>query len=157
ECQALHALGQLLLIRARMRSEDHPTARVVRRAPRALPSAAGALLAVRLGTAAGHLAASLGVRRAGPATGQLGHDRLVHDGLVDRGREQRLRQVHGAGLGAGLGVERRGGHDQAFLTSTSALRAPGTGPLTSNRFFSGSARTTVTFLTVMRSLPMWPA
>ena len=93
-----------------MRAEDDAAAGVVRCAARALAGAAGALLAIRLGAAAADLAAGLGVGGAGAATGQLGDDGLVQHGLVDRRREQRLGQVDRAGLGAGLGVERRGGH-----------------------------------------------
>ena len=113
--EALHALGQALLVAARMRPEDHATARVVRRAARALAGAAGALLAIRLGAAAADLAARLGVVRAGPAAGELRGHGLVHDGLVDRRSEQRLRQIDRAQLLAGLREEGRAGHYLAFL------------------------------------------
>ena len=68
--EALHALGQALLVAARVRPEDHAAARVVRRATRALAGAAGALLAIRLGATAVDLAARLGVVRAGAVDGR---------------------------------------------------------------------------------------
>jgi hypothetical protein len=85
-----------------MRAEDDAAACVVRRAARALASAAGALLAVRLGAAARDLAARLGVMRAGTTTGQLSRDRLVQQVEVDLDVEQRLGQVDRAYFGADL-------------------------------------------------------
>src|SRR5687767_9374008 len=147
-----------------MRPEDHAAARVMGRTSRALTSAAGAFLAVRLGAAAADLATRLGVGRAGPARVHLRRDSLVHDRLVDVGREERLGQVDVADGLALLVVERRAGHHLAFFSALvtlritmSALRAPGSGPFTSSTLRSASALTMVAFLTVTVSLPIRPA
>ena len=96
EREALHLARQALLVRARVRPEDDAAAAVVRRVRRALPGAAGALLAVRLRAAAADLAAGLGVVRAGPPAGELGGHDLVEDGGVDRGREQLVAELDAA-------------------------------------------------------------
>ena len=74
----------------------------VRGAARALASTAGALLAVRLLAAAGHLAARLRVVCAQVAAGQLRDHRLVHHGGVHRRGEERVGKLDAAGLLAGL-------------------------------------------------------
>ena len=94
EREALHALGQALLVAARVRAEDHAAAGVVRARERE-PWRARPVPFWRYGlrAAAADLAAGLGVGGAGAATGQLGDDGLVHDGRVDGRREERLGQV----------------------------------------------------------------
>src|SRR4051794_19308017 len=111
-----------------MGTEHNAAACIVGSAARALAGTASALLTVWLGAATAHLATRLGVVRAGPATGELRGHGLVHDGLVDRSREQRLRQIDRAQLFAGHGEQGRAGHHLAFLTTTIALRAPGSAP-----------------------------
>src|SRR6202034_4444479 len=90
----LHLLRRPLRVGARLRAVHHTAARVLRSAQRALPRAAGALLAVRLLAAAADGAASLGGVRALAGRGLLGHDDLVHKRKVDLGPEDVLRQVH---------------------------------------------------------------
>ncbi len=97
--EALHALGQALLVAARVGPEDDAAAGVVGRAARSLAGAPGALLAVRLGAATGHLTAGERVVGTRPPAGQLGGHRLVHDSLIDRRREERLGQLDRAQLG----------------------------------------------------------
>ena len=71
--------------------------------------------------------------------GQLADHGLVDERLVDRRAEERLGQVHRAGLLA-VGLEdRRLRHRHfAFRTSSRPLRAPGTAPLTRMRLRSAS-------------------
>src|SRR3990172_4708928 len=155
--EALHAPGHLLLVAAGVRAEDDAAALVVRGADGALAGAAGALLLVRLPAAARDLAARLRVVRPEVAAGQLRIHDLVHHGGVHRRREEPVGQLDRTDLGARLAIEGRAGHDYALLTRTRAFRAPGTEPLTRSRLRSASVRTTVSFLIVRRSSPMWPA
>src|SRR6188508_3782865 len=148
-----------------MGSEDHAAASVVRSAARALAGAASALLAVRLGATAADHAARLGRCRAGAPSSELCDHCLVDQCLVDLGVEEHLGQVDHAQVLAGLG-EKRCCYGHCYLplffasvlrTTTSAFRAPGSGPLMSSRLRSESVRRIVIFLTVTRSLPMRPA
>ena len=91
--QAAHLARERLLVRARVRPEDHAAALVVRRALGALARVAGALLAIRLLAAAGHLAAGARVVGALARVGLLGHDGLVHDRLVRLDAEDPIVQV----------------------------------------------------------------
>src|SRR5439155_5287824 len=104
---------------------------------RALPGPAGALLAPRLATATPDLGARAGRVRAGSAVGQLGGDDLVHDGHVRLHAEQGVVELDGARLGAGVALDRDGGHHApaftASRTRTSPPFGPGTAPLTSRR------------------------
>ena len=109
----LHLLGGALAVVARRRAVDDATAGELRRADRALTGAAGALLLVRLAAAAADLAAGLGVVRALPGRGQLGHDDLVDQRDVDLDVEDLGGQLDRAGLRA---RRRR-------CTSTSSLMA----------------------------------
>src|SRR5205814_5971405 len=153
----LHLARQALLIGAWMRPEDDAAAAIVRRADRALAGTAGALLPVGFLAAARDVAAVLGGARARPTTGQLRRDDLVQHGRIDGRGEERVGKIDGAHGGARPVVEGGLGHRQAFFTKIRAFREPGSVPLTSRRLRSASARTTRSFLTVVRWSPMWPA
>src|SRR5204863_8740331 len=88
----------------------------------------------------------------------LGHDGLVENRDVGRDVPDPLVQLDRVdGLAAEV-PDRYVHHASArFLSITRPPRGPGTAPFTATRFFSGSTRTTCRFLTVTRSLPMWPA
>src|SRR5690606_32642081 len=158
----LHLLRGALGVAARDRAVDHATAAPLRGPPGALPGPAGALLAPRLGTATAYLAAGLGLVRALPGGGELGHHHLVHQGLVRRRVEDVRRQLHRAGRAAVAPDHVNRGHAAtafrtAERTSTSDPRGPGSAPLISSRSFSGSTACTVRFCTVKRTPPMRPA
>src|SRR5829696_941660 len=76
---------------------DRAAAAELRRPYRALPGAPGALLAVRLATAAADLAPGLRVVGALPRGGELGHDHLVDQRDVDLNVEHLGGQLHAAG------------------------------------------------------------
>src|SRR5699024_7625467 len=133
-----HLLGRALRVVARDGTVDDATAAVLGHADRALTSAAGALLLVRLGTGAGDLAATLDRVRALTGGSQLRHDDLVDERNVRLHVEDARGQLERASLLA-LGVDDGDlcSHAQAPFTAlrtyTRRPRAPGTAPLTSMR------------------------
>src|SRR5206468_3558861 len=165
--QALHLLVDPDLVVARLRAVGDAAPRPLGRPGRALPRAAGPLLAPGLPPAAGDVAARLG--RVG--TGTLGrearrphlrHGGHVHGGLEGVGGELTLREhltLHAA--------HRDRGHQwcpfpvsPVFTLERTMTRepvGPGTAPRRSRRFRSASVSTTSRFSTVTRSLPIWPA
>src|SRR5581483_11780729 len=142
----------LLLEGARRLRERVAAALELRRADRALAGASGALLAPRLRAAAGDGAAVLRLRRARPPGVRLRADGLVDEVRLHLGAEDRLVELARAGPAEhGSG----GGHQPR--TSTIPFLGPGTEPLTSSRFRSGSTRWTVSPTCVTRLPPIRPA
>src|SRR6266508_4148173 len=120
------------------------------------PRPAGALLLVRLLTAAADLAARLGLVRALPGGRQLRHHDLVHERDVGLHVEDIRRQLDRADLLAIGGDDVHSGHSTlpfagtfaAVRSRTSPPLAPGTAPRTRMRLFSGSTAWTVRFCAV---------
>src|SRR5919198_129589 len=106
-----------------MWTEDRAAALVMGRPTRSLAGPAGAFLAIRLGSPAGHLAARLRVVRADPSRGEVGGHRLVEHGFVDGRGEQGLAELHAANGCTGSVIHGRLRH-QTFLTRMSEPRAP---------------------------------
>ena len=155
-----HLLGRALGVAARLRAVDDATTGELRRAGRALPGAAGALLLVGLAATAADVATALGGGGA-LAGGRLLRDHdLVDQRDVDLGVEDLRREVDlqdRGGRGAGLRGSLLGGrrHDQASFARLAAERrtsspplGPGTAPLSRIRPFSVSTAWTVTFWVV---------
>src|SRR5205814_830910 len=92
----LHLLRRPLGVVPGYRTVYHATAGELRRADRSLTGPAGALLLVRLLTAATHLATVLRFVRTLPRRGQLGHHDLVHQRDVGLHVEHVVGQLHGA-------------------------------------------------------------
>lgn len=148
----LHLLGGPLAVVARLRAVDGATTGELRCTGRALTSAAGALLAVRLLATAANLAAGLGGVGALTCSSELRDDNLVEKRDVGRRVEDLRGEIDGAvGLAAGdLDVQRQlgrrclgAGHARAppftaLLTITRPPLRPGIAPLISSRPFSAS-------------------
>src|SRR4051812_24640460 len=79
DSQSAHLAGQILLVRARVRAEDHAAMPPLRRAGRALASTTGALLAPRLAATASYVGAGLGIMGALARIGLLAEHCLVYD------------------------------------------------------------------------------
>src|SRR5665213_1101290 len=155
---AAFLLVQARDVRAGLRSEDHAAVRPLRRTDRTLAGAAGPLLAPRLLAAAAHFVALLRRRGAGAGICQLAEDRAIDRiGLaVGRTAERSGRLLFAHDLA--LRVDHLRHYAVAFTltdccTMTSPFFGPGTGPRTSSRFRSASARTISRFWCVMRSTP----
>src|SRR6202035_3600998 len=152
-------------VRARMRPEDDTAAFPLRRSRRTLASPSGPLLAVGFAPAAAHVAACLGRRGALTSVGELADQRLVHHRLVRLDAEDRLGELHAAGLGARLVDEARAAHACSPIIAERSLSrimttwflCPGTDPCTSSRLRSVSTRTTSRLRTVIWVAPCWPA
>src|SRR5450432_2347056 len=168
----LHLLGRALLVRTRHRPVHHTAASELRRAGRALPGPAGALLPVRLAATATDQAARLDCVRALPGRGLLRHHHLVDQRDVDLGAEDLLRQLHGlADLAGGIHDLNRAhfvspfadrppassGVLAALRTSTRPPLGPGTAPLISSRPRSVSTRYSFSIGVVVRIPPIRPA
>src|SRR5262245_2692823 len=142
---------------ARRGRKCNAAARELRRADRALAGAPRALLAPWLRAAAGDEAAALRRACALPARVQLGPDRLVDEMRPDLGGEDGLVE-RDLLLRASENRCLRCGH---YLTSsrisTRPFFGPGTAPLTSKRFRSGSMEWTVSPTCVARLPPIRPA
>ena len=153
---APHLGGHALIVAARVRSKDHTATAPLRRTTAALSGAPGPLLAPRLAAATGDVAARLGVRGTDAGARLLAHNRLVDERLVGRHAKESLGKLDLAGRLARCVEDRRAlGHAHfAFCTSSTALRAPGTAPLTRIRLRSASTLMTVSFLTVTCWSPM---
>src|SRR5690606_28084052 len=164
----LHLLGRALAVVARHGAVHDAAAGELRRTHRALPGAAGALLAVRLAAAPADLAARLRGVRALPGRRQLCHDDLVDQRHVGLDVEHLGRKLGRAGLLAG-GVEHVDGlrHRRhapftgvdctAERTTTRPPRDPGTAPLMSSRPRSASTACTVRLRVAWRRWPIRPA
>src|SRR5437867_3443625 len=115
---------------AGMRPEHDPAVPPVRRAGRALPRPAGALLTPRLLVAARDLAPGLGVARPLPLVGEVGDHGPVQRVLVHRAVEQRRGQAHGLLFRAGGGIVRRLNHGGSGLPAweRSGARSSAPGP-----------------------------
>src|SRR3989441_334407 len=110
-----HLLRNAQPVVAGMGPEHDPAVPPVRRARRALPRPAGALLAPRLLVAARDFAPGLRVARPLALVREEGDHGAVQCVLVHRAVEQRGRQTHRFLLRAGGGVVRRLNHDGSAL------------------------------------------
>src|SRR5881296_2024476 len=110
-----HLLRNAQPVVAGMGPEHDPAVPPVRRAGRALPRPAGALLAPRLLVAARDFAPGFGVARPLELVREEGDHGAVQGVLVHRAVEQRGRQAHRFLLRAGGGVVRRFNHDGSAL------------------------------------------
>src|SRR5690606_25467085 len=90
----LHLLGRALVVVARHGAVDDATAGVLRSADRALASATGALLAVRLLATTTDFGARLDLVRALAGSGELRGDDLVDQRNVDLSAEDVDGQIH---------------------------------------------------------------
>src|SRR5436305_3947363 len=142
---------------ARRGREGDAAARDLRRADRSLAGTSRSLLAPRLRAAAGDEPAALRCPRALAASIQLRAHGLVHEVRLDVGAEDGLVERD---LLLRASEERclRSCHQRASSRiSTSPFFGPGTAPLTSRRFRSGSTEWMVSPTWVTRLPPMRPA
>src|SRR5829696_2250247 len=153
-----HLLGRALRVAVRLRTVHDAAADVLRCPYRPLPGSAGALLAIRLLSAAADLAPALGGMCALARGRQLGHDHLVDQGDIGGHVEQLRWQFGAAGFGAAgvhdidrpVGTGGRKAHAAspfltALRTTTRPPLLPGIAPLISNRPRSVSTACTVRF------------
>ena len=127
-----------------------------------LTGAAGALLTIGLLAAAGNFTAGLGALGALTAVGEVSHDHLMENGLVDGLTKYILGKLDIANDLTGNIVQCYVRHFffppyfTVLFTVTMVPLAPGMAPLMSSRFRAASTRATSRFWTVTVSLPMWP-
>src|SRR6185436_7468008 len=93
---AVHLAVDLLLEIARTRRERPAAADPQRAADRADAGAARALLLPRLLAAAAHVGAVLLSLRSGASAGEIGRHDLMHERLVERSAERRIRELERA-------------------------------------------------------------
>ena len=141
---------------AHARRERDAAAREVRGADRALAGAAGALLAPRLGAAAGDEPAGLGATGARAMRVQLRAHDLVHDVPLELGAEDGCLERGALGGRAAENLCLQRSHQSVLLISTMPLFGPGTAPLTSSRLRSTSTWWTTSPSWVTRTPPMRP-
>src|SRR4029078_9441225 len=123
----------------------------------ALGRRARALLAPRLGTAAGDEPAGLGATGARTMRVQLRAHDLVHDVPLELGAEHGCLERGALGGAAAADFCLQRSHQSVLLISTMPLFGPGTAPLTSSRLRSTSTWWRTTRGGVTRTPPMRPA
>ncbi len=161
---AVHLAVDLLREVARPRGEGSAAADPDRAANRAHAGTTRALLLPRLLAAAAHVGAILLGLRAGTRAGQMGRHDLMHERLVERGTERRIRELERAFTTLDFDFHRSISCRSYLATALMAGRTtswpfslPATAPFTSSRLRSASTLTTSRLIVVTLSAPKRPA
>src|SRR5579875_183885 len=166
ECRAKrqldHLAGRLLPVAARLGTEGDATSGEVGSSLGALPCPAGPLLLERFLAPTGNLGTGLGAVSARSGGCQLRGDHLVHDRHVGLNSEDGFVEIDRPGDLTRHGTDLDGDRHHlppftASRMSTTPPLGPGTAPLRSSRFRSGSALTTSRLSVVTLAEPCWPA